>query len=594
MIKTELLEFQNETVSQMKVLEEKHDGGMLLNSPGLGKTICCIVNTLKEEIVKRTLIVCPAGLVNNWIEEIQKHTTLPKEKIVKYYGKKRKNLQTEDACFFITSYSIISREYTSVPTNENKHFCKDSLLNEVMFERIILDEGHYIRNQRTSISKAIVYLGDMSLNAKKWVVTATPIFNDFKDVFVYFKFLGIEDGKRGDWTRSINKSINGLKILNTKIETHSIKFIKEDVLKNLTPKSEVITYLKFSKIEREFYDSLCNYSQNRMLSMLKKIKRLGNSDVDIGGSMRKLLHGNVMVYILRLKQACNSPWMILMKMKRLQACKTLEDAVVKLDFYNLSETIKEECPICYDVTADRIANCGHKCCGGCWDKMFNLGVHTCPKCRAFVEETFEIGIKKEEINEQITLRELKISTKINKILDLTKEIISRNEKVVIVSQWVSMLNIVRTVFSSSKSLENMKFISLQGNVPLEQRSKNIKQFQEDSETKICFISLMSSAEGINLTASNNLVLIDNWWNNSKMIQVCDRVHRIGQKKDVNIYKFYIENSVEERIKKRLEQKHKINSLILNKWTITDTDNYDNTWMDEIVTLIEKKEEEEYI
>lgn len=92
---------------------------MLLNSPGLGKTICSIVNCLRERTDKLTLIVCPSGLVNNWIDEIKKHTTLTNDKIVKYHGKNRKSIGAENAYFFITSYSIIGREYTIVPISNS-------------------------------------------------------------------------------------------------------------------------------------------------------------------------------------------------------------------------------------------------------------------------------------------------------------------------------------------------------------------------------------------------------------------------------------------------------------------------------------------
>jgi SNF2 family DNA or RNA helicase len=449
----------------------------------------------------------------------------------------------------------------------------------------MLDEGHYIRNGRTGVSKSVLYLGNLMSSAKKWVITATPIFNDFKDAFVYFKFLGIVDGERRDWTRSITQSIDGLKRLNADIKQYSVSFKKEEVLKELLPKNEITQYIKFKDLEQNFYDSLSDYSQCRMMSMLKKIKRLGNSNIDIDGSMRKLLRANVMVYILRLKQACNSPWLILSKMDRLKNCKNLEQAIAKLAFYNESKSLEEECPICYDTVANKIANCGHKCCSGCWDKMFNLGIYTCPKCRAFVDETTLIETKEDVSNEEVTEVDLR-SSKISALIDLTKEIILKKEKVIIVSQWVSMLNLVRA--EMSKAL-NVKSVNLQGDISLENRSKNIKQFQNDPDTKVCYVSLMSSAEGINLTSANNAIILDSWWNNAKMIQVCDRIHRIGQTKQVNIYKMYIENTIEEKIKKRLEQKSKINNLLLNKWCIKDTKNYDGTWMKEIITLFDKKE-----
>jgi SNF2 family DNA or RNA helicase len=98
---------------------------------------------------------------------------------------------------------------------------------------------------------------------------------------------------------------------------------------------------------------------------------------------------------------------------------------------------------------------------------------------------------------------------------------------------------------------------------------------------------MSSAEGINLTAANNLVLLDTWWNQSKMIQVSDRVHRIGQTRDVNIYKLSVggENSIEKRIEALVSKKEKLKNLIMKNWTISNVESYDDNWIRTPIKLI---------
>jgi SNF2 family DNA or RNA helicase len=101
---------------------------------------------------------------------------------------------------------------------------------------------------------------------------------------------------------------------------------------------------------------------------------------------------------------------------------------------------------------------------------------------------------------------------------------------------------------------------------------------------------MSSAEGINLVSANHLILVDSWWNNSKMSQVMDRIHRIGQKKAVHIYKFQIKSSIEEQIAQLVKKKEKITNLVLHKWMIKDKTSYDASWMTNIIKLIDKPSE----
>jgi len=586
-LKTVLKDFQVHTVEWMKFHEEKYDGGLLLNQAGTGKSLCLLSTIISKPF--KTLIICPAGIIDNWMNEIHKHTTLSNVQIVKYYGKNRHNIQLhENNIIYITSYSIISREFNG------SQFNNTSLFRNINFERIILDEAHYIRNVYSSVSKSV-----MSLSGhKKWIVTATPIFNDPNDAFAYFKFLGYEgiDTKR-DWTNIISKSVNGLHILNQWIQKYGLSLKKSEVLKELKDKNEIKVELNFSNLEQEFYDALKEYSQTRMKILVHRINKLNRQVFnDISGSMRKILHSNVMVYILRLKQACNSPLLILQCMERLKNTRDMKDAIERLKFFNQSNNIDEECPICYDKIADYIAEpCGHKCCESCWKKMIHVGIVTCPKCRVYVDEIHPVNKDdslKTTTNEisYTHIKEFKHSTKIQKLLDITHNIIQKKEKIVIVTQWVSMLKIIKHVFENDVVLSNIKTVTLQGNVPLKNRTEAIKEFQNNNDIQICFVSLMSSAEGINLIASNHMVLMDAWWNDAKMTQVMDRIHRIGQTKDVIIYHLQIKNSIEEQIEQLIYKKHKMANLVINKWNIRDIKNYDDSWIKNIIKLIEKPKE----
>ena len=583
-ITTELKPFQQKTVSWLKQQEQDYDGGLLLNEAGLGKSICLLANVINNPL--KTLIICPAGLIDNWVNEIKKHTDISRLCVMKYYGSKRKEIKIKkEQVIFITSYSIVAREFNGTS------FENGSLFNKVRFQRIILDEAHYIRNSNSNVHKGIIYLGESySVNIKKWVVTATPIFNEPNDMFAYFKFLSLEaiDSRR-EWTERVTKSLDGFHTLNNWIEKYGLSMKKCDVLDELKSKNEMKCHLKFTDVEKEFYDALKEYSYARMKTLVKRIERLNRKVFeDVDGSMRKILHSNVMVFILRLKQACNSPWLILQCMKRLHGASNMTEAVERLKFYNESKNIEEECPICYDTIADYIAEpCGHKCCQGCWNRMFNAGIVNCPKCREYVEDI-------SPVNENKCVKEVKLniddisSSKINEIIKLTNDVIKKDEKIVVVSQWVSMLDLIRKVFE--QKMKGVKFVSLQGDMPIKNRTQVIHQFENDTNIKVCFVSLMSSAEGINLVSSNNLILVDTWWNNAKMSQVMDRIHRIGQKRDVNIYKLQIEDSIEEQIEQLVNKKHKMANLILSKWCIQDKKNYDDSWIKDIIKLIEKPSE----
>jgi SNF2 family DNA or RNA helicase len=436
-------------------------------------------------------------------------------------------------------------------------FTKNSLFNESFFDRVIIDEAHFIRNTKNIVTRAIFDI-NFNTNVKRWIVTATPIFNSAKDTFSYFRFLqleGIED-KRA-FNREYSQSIAGMKRLNNLIEKYSIQFKKEIVLKNLPKKQEHPIYLEFTPEERLFYDALIDYSHKRMVSMIEKMERFGPHFTEL----KKVMHNNVMLYILRLKQACDSPILVLNSMKRLTNVSSFSEAAERLKSFIDPES---ECPICYDQEADYAADpCGHRCCKTCWDRMFNANLFKCPKCRSFVDLVKPLNADGLQVNlNQFTEQP---SAKIEKLIEITKDIVTRGEKIVIVSQWVSMLNLIRDAFSKTQELSEIKSVDLRGDVPMKMRTENIQRFQKDPDVKICFLSLMSSAEGINLTAANHIVVVNQWWNNAKTLQACDRIHRIGQTQRVNVYKLYIRSTIEEKILKRLQSKGFINELLLEKW-----------------------------
>ena len=141
-VTTELKDFQKETIHKMIQYESIYDGGLLLNEAGLGKSICVLGLILNDISVLKTLVICPAGLVDNWINEIKKHTDIKDNQIMRFYGPKRHSIKIkpkknntkniEQKQIWITSYTTLSNEV--------------SFLVKQKFKRIVLDEAHYIRN----------------------------------------------------------------------------------------------------------------------------------------------------------------------------------------------------------------------------------------------------------------------------------------------------------------------------------------------------------------------------------------------------------------------------------------------------------------
>jgi SNF2 family DNA or RNA helicase len=121
------------------------------------------------------------------------------------------------------------------------------------------------------------------------------------------------------------------------------------------------------------------------------------------------------------------------------------------------------------------------------------------------------------------------------------EIIQEGHKVLVFSQFVRFLKLAK------KLLERREwgFEYLDGNT--RKRGLIVDNFQKNPDKKIFLISLKAGGLGLNLTAADYVIHLDPWWNPAVEQQATDRVHRIGQKNRVFVYKYIVKNSVEEKI-----------------------------------------------
>ncbi|WP_143764488.1 DEAD/DEAH box helicase [Owenweeksia hongkongensis] len=126
--------------------------------------------------------------------------------------------------------------------------------------------------------------------------------------------------------------------------------------------------------------------------------------------------------------------------------------------------------------------------------------------------------------------------------------ITGNHKVLVFSQFVSMLDLIQNELKTEK----IKHVSLTGST--KNRGAVVKQFQENEDTRVFLISLKAGGTGLNLTAADYVFLVDPWWNPAVENQAIDRVYRIGQEKHVIAARLICPDTVEEKIQLMQEDK----------------------------------------
>jgi SNF2 family DNA or RNA helicase len=149
------------------------------------------------------------------------------------------------------------------------------------------------------------------------------------------------------------------------------------------------------------------------------------------------------------------------------------------------------------------------------------------------------------------------SGKFDQIMEMLENIVAEKHKVLIFSSFVTHLELVKQSVES----KNWKFSLLTGQTT--NRERVINEFQDDTENHIFLISLKAGGVGLNLTQADYVFIIDPWWNPASENQAVSRAHRIGQDKQVFVYRFITENSIEEKIQLLKERKTSLADKFIN-------------------------------
>lgn len=154
--------------------------------------------------------------------------------------------------------------------------------------------------------------------------------------------------------------------------------------------------------------------------------------------------------------------------------------------------------------------------------------------------------------------ELYRSGKWDLFIELLDESLESGQKVVVFTQYVGMVEIMDRYLEK----EGIGHVVLTGSTV--NREKSIRRFAEDNECRVFVGSLMAGGVGIDLVAGSVVIHYDRWWNAAREEQATDRVHRIGQRRVVQVFKLITEGTLEERIGGIIERKRELSERMLEE------------------------------
>lgn len=610
-------------------------GALVADSMGLGKTLTMLslILATKKDVPSNysqaTLIVVPLSVISNWEQQIEEHCTRGALTTYVYYGASR-NIAADELAkheVVITTYQTVVGEVDpniltdGHPGGRTKKKRKvETGLFDVKWKRIILDEGHSIRNAKTKTAKAVCKLTAQ----RRWVLSGTPIINSPRDLGSILTFLQIcrpldnEDFFKRLLLRPLKEGdpvgAELLRALMTQVCIRRTKEMRDSQGRPLVPLPPVdVTLIPVSLHEgaRALYDAVEAISHQRVETLINQ-----------SGGMNTVVTSNVLSMLTRLRQIALHPGLIPVNyLEQLQVNEELSTQAPVAHIAperlqdQLSKLIEdsEECPICFGILTDpRITPCAHAFCFACISEVLARD----PKCpmdrrrisaRELVEPPplIELTQLPAKLNNQ-GHDELRTgsSAKINQLLHLLK-LLPSDEKSLVFSQFTSFLDKIGQTLSE----HGIPYVRFDGQLSARKRQEILERFSIPLETESCIhssaespdfhqghsslaekskkkasesmtsnanpksvfdcsafqgtnprvmlISLKAGALGLNLTVANNVFLMDPWWQEGIESQAIDRCNRIGQRRPVHVYQLIAENTVESKVMEIQERKKKL-------------------------------------
>ena len=550
-------------------------GGILADDMGLGKTlqiISLIVADPRRAHGQPTLIIAPLSVLSNWRQQAAVHIKRKDSlSVLTYHGQETKGMSPEELRqndVVITTYQTMAREL--FPSgNEPRQVPTQNGLFSVNWRRIVLDEGHNIRNPKAKMSQAACAL----MAESRWILSGTPIVNSLKDLYSHIKFLRLTGGLcefdifNGVLIRPLkNGSDDARLLLQALMSSVSLRRTKDMKFIDLKlPKLEFHKYpIDFLPHEQERYDAFRQEARG-VLEAAKAKKGDFN--------MTHLLE-----VLLRLRQTCNH-WKMCGEERANKLLELIgENKTVDVmdpanrqalqDLLQIRIDSQEDCPICIDFFRNPVITaCAHAFCTECIEKTIEVQ-QKCPMCRQPLTDVNLLvrpaaGMGEGSADQTIDFDVDSSSSKIEALIKLLKASVGEGNKTVVFSQWTSFLDLVQAQLNQ----HGLVFTRLDGRMDAAQRDAAIESLDSEDECKIMLASLGVCSVGLNLVAANQVILSDSWWAPAIEDQAVDRVHRLGQTRDCKVVRLIMKDSVEDEVLEIQAKKRKLASIAFGEKTV---------------------------
>lgn len=494
----------------LALMHNKGVNGILADEMGLGKTIQVIsfLAYLREQcaLKRHHLVIVPASTLENWEREFD--IWCPEIRLLQYYGDQTMRAQIR---YYVArnpdEVDVVLTTYNVAQNPEDRR-----LFKKLRFEYLVFDEAHMLKNMKSSRYQSLVKIK----SRRRILLTGTPLQNNLVELMSLLVFtmprmlmskmthvealFSTASRDEGGKTQFEKERIEQAKRI---MKPFVLRRLKDDVLKDLPKKSEETVKCRLSERQAKLYkrtvDSFKREIKDHTMDVLEDDSSFASdlsNDVKKGSgmlmAMRKLANHPLLMSSLYTKEKLKKMASLMLKEP------THRDANKDLIFEDMS--------VMHDYELHQL-------------------------CKQY-ESISEFKLDDETIVD---------SGKFHFLDTLLADLKKKKLRCLLFSQFTMMLDIMEEYLD----IRGYSYLRLDGATKVSERLTLIDEFNDNSDVLVFLLSTKAGGLGINLTAASNVVIHDIDFNPYNDKQAEDRSHRMGQTKDVKVYKLISEGTIEE-------------------------------------------------
>jgi SWI/SNF-related matrix-associated actin-dependent regulator 1 of chromatin subfamily A len=525
-------------VNFLLLLYQKSIGGAILaDEMGLGKTIQAITYlTLLKHLHNDPgphLIVCPASVLENWERELKKWC--PSFSILQYHGAARsaysKELSSLAKAGLPPPFNVLLVCYSLFERHSAQQKDDRKILKRWRWSCVLMDEAHALKDKNSYRWKNLM---SVAQNAnQRLMLTGTPLQNDLHELWSLLEFMmpdlfATEDVDLKKLLNADDMDLVGR--MKSILGPFILRRLKSDVMQQLVPKIQRVEYVIMEKQQEDAYkEAIEDYRAASRARMTK------NSEINSTNILGVIPRRQISNYFVQFRKIANHPLLV----RRIYRDE---------DVVRFAKKLRPMGVFGFDCTLDKVIK---------ELKSYNdFSIH---RLLLYYGVTDTKGILPDKY--------VMLSAKCRALAELLPSVKQGGHRVLIFSQWTSMLDILEWTLD----VIGVTYKRLDGSTQVTERQTIVDTFNNDTSIFACLLSTRAGGQGLNLTGADTVIIHDMDFNPQIDRQAEDRCHRIGQTKPVTIYRLVTKGTVDENVYEIAKRKLVLDAAVLESGVEVDND-----------------------